>query len=84
MIELKLQCQNFLCAGTAKNEYTDPTNRRFHAQPNACDKCGPHVSVIDNTGKELNSEDPIAWSVDILKTTDAIFAVKGIGGYNLI
>lgn len=81
---IKTTMSKFPMCGDCTNEYTDPTNRRFHAQPNACDKCGPHVSVIDNTGKELNSEDPIAWSVDILKTTDAIFAVKGIGGYNLV
>ncbi|MCL1797618.1 MAG: carbamoyltransferase HypF [Eggerthellaceae bacterium] len=32
---LCLQCQS---------EYDDPLDRRFHAQPNACFACGPHLS----------------------------------------
>jgi hydrogenase maturation protein HypF len=28
-------------------EYDDPLNRRFHAQPNACWECGPHIWLED-------------------------------------
>ena len=28
-----------------KNEYDNPEDRRFHAQPIACDKCGPKVTL---------------------------------------
>lgn len=34
-----------MCAG-CEREYNDPANRRFHAQPNACPVCGPHVELI--------------------------------------
>src|SRR4030043_2424039 len=34
-----------LCAECNK-EYHKPENRRFHAQPNACQVCGPHVKLI--------------------------------------
>ena len=27
-------------------EYKDPENRRFHAQPNACPLCGPHLELV--------------------------------------
>ena len=30
-----------------QKEYDDPLDRRFHAQPNACEQCGPHVWFID-------------------------------------
>ena len=29
------------CARPAAREYEDPASRRFHAQPNACPRCGP-------------------------------------------
>jgi hydrogenase maturation protein HypF len=31
-----------------KAEYEDPTNRRFHAQPNACFLCGPQLYLSNN------------------------------------
>src|SRR4030043_93622 len=34
-----------LCAECNK-EYHNPEDRRFHAQPNACQVCGPHVKLI--------------------------------------
>jgi hypothetical protein len=32
-----------MCKACA-TEYVDPADRRFHAQPNACFDCGPHLS----------------------------------------
>lgn len=28
-------------------EYADPLDRRFHAQPDACWDCGPHISWVN-------------------------------------
>src|SRR5438552_1132746 len=33
-----------MCA-ECQAEYRDPSNRRFHAQPNACPACGPTVAL---------------------------------------
>ena len=33
----------FVMCKACQAEYDDPTNRRFHAQPNACRVCGPEV-----------------------------------------
>ena len=30
-------------------EYQDRLNRRFHAQPNACPECGPHLEYREST-----------------------------------
>ena len=63
-------------------EYDDPVNRRFHAQPNACPVCGPHVWLVGADGKEIPSNDPVAATIDRLLAGD-ILAVKGIGGFHL-
>jgi hydrogenase maturation protein HypF len=34
-------------------EYDDPTNRRFHAQPNACPVCGPRVWLVRPTAQRF-------------------------------
>lgn len=31
---------------TCKNEYENPHDRRFHAQPNACSQCGPNLWLV--------------------------------------
>jgi hydrogenase maturation protein HypF len=36
-----------------EEEYNNPINRRFHAQPNACFICGPQLFLSDSQGKVL-------------------------------
>jgi hydrogenase maturation protein HypF len=51
-------------------QYSNPNDRRFHAQPVACPVCGPHyTSAITDAAKLLRS--------------GQIVAIKGIGGYHL-
>jgi hydrogenase maturation protein HypF len=64
-----------------QKEYEDPTNRRFHAQPNACPACGPSLRLEDKEGKELPG-DPIEKTLDLLRK-GAIVAIKGLGGFHL-
>lgn len=54
-----------------KGEYDDHKNRRFHAQPIACEKCGPQLSM------------PITEIIERLNAGD-IIALKSLGGYQLI
>ncbi len=63
-------------------EYHDPGNRRFHAQPNACPACGPRLELRDRGGKLLETDDPVAKSIELLKKGH-ILAVKGLGGVHL-
>ncbi|HBP62950.1 MAG TPA: carbamoyltransferase HypF, partial [Desulfosporosinus sp.] len=63
-------------------EYSDPTNRRFHAQPNACQACGPELWVEDNKGNKLQIENPISFAQNKL-AEGKLFAIKGLGGYHL-
>ena len=36
----------FPMCSQCQDEYNDPLNRRFHAQPNACPVCGPHLFFL--------------------------------------
>jgi hydrogenase maturation protein HypF len=53
-----------------RREYDDPSDRRFHAEPNACPACGPRLSM------------ELGHAVDLLRE-GAVLAVKGLGGYHL-
>jgi hydrogenase maturation protein HypF len=64
-----------------KKEYDDPTNRRFHAQPNACPACGPSLTLLGRNGEAIPG-DPIQGTHDLL-VQGSIVAVKGLGGFHL-
>ncbi|MFN3740707.1 MAG: carbamoyltransferase HypF, partial [Thermodesulfovibrionales bacterium] len=64
-----------------EEEYHDPMDRRFHAQPNACHECGPQVSLIFQ-GKLFQKNEAIEKTIEILKDGN-IVAIKGIGGFHL-
>jgi len=74
--------KDFKMCGKCKAEYDDPSSRRFHAQPNACTDCGPHVFLKDNTGKNINSSNPVEKTASLLKQ-GYIIAIKGLGGFHL-
>ncbi|MCV6606573.1 MAG: carbamoyltransferase HypF [Campylobacterales bacterium] len=61
----------FVMCEDCKKEYEDPTNRRFHAQPVACKKCGPQLSVDLKTVSECIK-------------SGKIVAIKGIGGFHIV
>ena len=60
-------------------EYHEVSDRRFHAQPVACNNCGPKYSYNEEQDfiKIINN---IATKID----HGEVVAVKGLGGYNLI
>ena len=73
-------------------EYADPLDRRFHAQPDACWDCGPHISWVNLA----QGQQELQWG-DTREASDAIFAeavkllldggivaVKGLGGFHLV
>ena len=43
MIGIALACLILDMCPECTNEYQNPENRRFHAQPIACHFCGPHA-----------------------------------------
>lgn len=66
------------CAG----QYHDPTDRRFHAQPLACPACGPSL-WFESGSKVVRGSDAAIATAQRLLGSDAVVAIKGIGGYHL-
>jgi hydrogenase maturation protein HypF len=74
-------------------EYDDPRNRRFHAQPNACPVCGPHLELLEcgDTSpfskrghvRALQNHDALLAAAEAIRS-GKIAAVKGIGGFHLM
>jgi len=78
-----------------QEEYDNPLDRRFHAQPNACPVCGPQVWLIDSQGAEqaqeleAPAEQKIPAGLEAMDGLAAallkgrVAAIKGLGGFHL-
>lgn len=65
-------------------EYKDPKDRRFHAQPIACPKCGPYLELYDKNKKKIaERKKALDLTIKFLKE-NKIIAIKGIGGFHII
>ncbi|MCC5932015.1 MAG: carbamoyltransferase HypF [Cyclobacteriaceae bacterium] len=65
------------------DEYYDENNRRFHAQPVACNTCGPQLFLHTENGSIYDNEsilDTLARIID----DGRVAALKGTGGYALV
>jgi hydrogenase maturation protein HypF len=74
--------KGFALCPECSGEYSDPADRRFHAQPNACPVCGPNLELCDAEGVLLKVDDEIAAACELL-AGGKILAIKGIGGFHL-
>jgi len=65
-------------------QYTDISDRRFHAQPVACPACGPKIWLTDASGKttKTGTEKVITETARLL-LDGKIVAIKGVGGFHL-
>lgn len=66
----------FPMCSACEAEYTNPLDRRYHAQTTACDACGP-VLKLDGEADNAISRSVIALAAG------KILAIKGIGGTHL-
>ena len=73
--------RHFTMCTACRQEYEDPRNRRFHAQPNACPACGPRLWYADAGGEEITG-DPINLAAASIASGE-IVALKGLGGFQL-
>ena len=77
----KTTMSSFTMCPVCQKEYEDPSDRRFHAQPNACSACGPSLHLEHREGKKI-PVDPIEMTLDLL-AKGRIVAIKGLGGFHL-
>ena len=75
---------DFEMCPACRNEYTNISDRRFHAQPIACNRCGPKYYYKKTNGEEENNYLQIRDLCVRLLNEGKIIAVKGIGGYHLV
>ncbi|MEG0371952.1 MAG: Sua5/YciO/YrdC/YwlC family protein, partial [Clostridium sp.] len=73
---------NFQMCHECKCEYENPLDRRFHAQPNCCSKCGPSLILLDKNMRKIECNE-IKESIEIIKQ-GKIICLKGLTGYNLV
>jgi hydrogenase maturation protein HypF len=66
-----------------KNEYNDINDRRFHAQPVACNNCGPTYTMHLKDRTITAIPEIISLTAQLISNGDVV-ALKGLGGYHLI
>lgn len=64
-------------------EYNDIYDRRFHAQPVACNHCGPRYSLY-YSGKSVENIDEILNLLTGLLEAGKIISIKGLGGFHIM
>lgn len=78
----KTSMKEFLMCPVCEQEYKDVYDRRFHAQPVACNNCGPEYSLHSNEIIISEVLEILEKAADLLDNHE-IIAIKGMGGYNL-
>jgi len=72
----------FTMCAICGQEYENPENRRFHAQPNCCPACGPKLALLYANGTVFDDISPIETAAKLL-SDGRIVAVKSIAGYHI-
>src|SRR4030042_460042 len=72
----------FAMCETCRSEYDDTGDRRFHAQPVACNNCGPEYELIFR-GDHIRGISNILKKTAELIDLGKIIAIKGQGGFHL-
>jgi len=79
----KTTMAKFEMCETCKAEYSNVYDRRFHAQPVACNNCGPQYSLHYKCNFITNIKDIIDVT-SYLTEEGKIIAIKGLGGFHLM
>jgi hydrogenase maturation protein HypF len=78
--------EEFPLCSKCLSEYTNPTDRRFHAQTTCCWDCGPRFKLIDNKGNLVLSPEEFRGNENQpskLLNENNIIGIKGIGGTHI-
>src|SRR5262249_10622793 len=67
-----------------RDEYGDPLDRRFHAQPLACPTCGPRLALWKPDGSVTAAGDDALREAARALRDGRIVAVTGLGGFQLM
>ena len=73
----------FSLCPACRQEYENPADRRFHAQPTCCETCGPALRLLDGDAALISATEPLELFAQDIRS-GRIGAMKGLGGYHLI
>lgn len=79
----KTTMKTFAMCPECREEYETVTDRRFHAQPTACSKCGPTYELFAGQSKVSESIDVILDRVSQSVENGGVVLIKGLGGMHL-
>jgi len=79
----KTTMQPFAMCPDCRKEYETITDRRFHAQPTACSRCGPHYELIVRGNPVSADINVIASQAANVLENCGIVLIKGLGGMHL-
>jgi len=76
--------QSFEMCDECLKEYKNVFDRRYHAEPTSCKKCGPKYEFLDGDMQKISDEWPKIVKIVAKKIEKGkIIAIKGIGGFHL-
>ena len=75
--------KDFRMCWKCSSEYNDILDRRFHAQPIACNVCGPEYMYRDHEKSACGTEQ-VLLAISSVISSGKIAAIKGMGGYHLM
>lgn len=78
--------RQFSMCRACQDEYDNPLDRRFHAQPNACPVCGPQVRFRrrGSGGEGQRGQKAGLLDAAVAIRNGLVVAVKGLGGFHLM
>jgi len=79
----KTSMKDFDMCGKCSSEYNDILDRRYHAQPIACNECGPQYKY-KSAEKTISGTRLVLREISSMISSGLIVAIKGIGGYHLM
>lgn len=79
----KTTMQPFTMCMECQQEYDSIHDRRFHAQPTACSRCGPHYELFVKGKKISDTIDVIVDHVSYCMENGGVVLIKGLGGMHL-
>jgi hydrogenase maturation protein HypF len=79
----KTTMKSFRMCNRCNSEYNDILDRRFHAQPIACNSCGPVYNFKDSV-KSISEIHKIIEEVSEQIAAGKTVGIKGLGGYHLM
>jgi hydrogenase maturation protein HypF len=78
----KTTMKDFVMCDTCHYEYTNILDRRFHAQPVACNNCGP-VYELYYKNERFTEFEKVVINVASVIDEGLVLAMKGLGGFHL-